>query len=153
MGRVALLVRNPDEGAVLKTAEGHDKSEFIITRHSNFEVPINVIVYYGNQESRSNVEEIDQNWNEIMKEVIKIEERQEGLIWVGDFNRQIGDIVKGNKKKVSHGGSLIRDLIESDKYVLLNGSSKVKNGPWTRYDPSSPDDNERKSALDLAIVS
>ena len=65
------------------------------------------------------------------------------MIWVGDFNWQIGDIVEGNRNKVSHGGSLIRDLIESDKYVLLNASPKVKNGPWTRYDPSSPDDDDK----------
>ena len=76
MGGVALLVKNPDEGSVIKTAEGTDKNQFIMTRHNNYAVPINVIVYYGNQESRSNVKELEHNWNEIMKEVIKVEERQ-----------------------------------------------------------------------------
>ena len=69
---------------------------------------------------------------------------------VGDTNRLVGDIIPGNDPKVSFGGQMIRSLIDSDKYVLINGSSKVTGGPGTRENPAIP---EQKSALDLVIVS
>ena len=70
---------------------------------------------------------------------------------IGDFNRKIGKLVPGNNDDVeSYGGSLIRQLIETGRYVLVNASDKVKGGPFTRYDPGDPNN---KSVLDLVIVS
>ena len=35
---------------------------------------------------------------------------------------------------------------------MINGSSKETGGPFTRYDPSDPGSEEKKSALDFIIV-
>ena len=34
--------------------EGDDKDEFIVTRHGQFQRAVNIINYYGEQESRTN---------------------------------------------------------------------------------------------------
>ena len=39
---------------------------------------------------------------------------------IGDFNRQVGDVIKGSCEKVSPGGRLKMDLISNNEYVLLN---------------------------------
>ena len=69
------------------------------------------------------------------------------------MNRAVGDGkygIKGNKPIISYGGKLVRELLESDGYVLLNNLDIVEGGPWTfisRADPGI------KSCLDLVIVS
>ena len=35
----------------------------------------------------------------------------------------------------------------------MNSLHSVENGPFTRYDPSEPTSDEKKSALDLVIIS
>ena len=48
---------------------------------------------------------------------------------------------------------MIRQLIETGRYLLLNALEKARGGPYTRYDPADPNDNDKKSVLDLVIVS
>ena len=44
-------------------------------------------------------------WGEILKEIAIIESKGELLIILGDMNRNVGGIVRGNSKsKISHGG-------------------------------------------------
>ena len=81
--------------------------------------------------------------------ISKVEARGEFLVMIGDAIRLLGDIIPGNDSKISHGGSLIKSLVETDKYVLVNGSSKVIGGPGTRVDPNNP---RHKSALDIVVV-
>ena len=45
---------------------------------------------------------------------------------------------------------MVRDFLDSGKYVLINATEKVKGGPWTREDPA---DIDNKSVLDLVITS
>ena len=153
MGGISVFVKECDIDKAIKAAEGNDSNEYLVTRHSQFKVPINIITIYGEQESRSKVEDVEKKWNKIMEEIIKIEERNEFIILCGDFNKSVGDIVPGNKPKVSHGGKLVREFLSSEKYVLVNKLPQVKNGPFTRYDTSDPYCLEKKSVLDLVIIS
>ena len=66
------------------------------------------------------------------------------------MHRAIGSSVPGNHAKVSFGGSLVNELLESGKYVLVNSLDKVTGGPWTRIYPANPN---KKSVLDLVTVS
>ena len=56
MGGIATSVKNEHSANTLKVAEGKDE-EYIITRHSEFSPALNIINYYGKQESRQSVEE------------------------------------------------------------------------------------------------
>ena len=79
--------------------------------------------------------------------------RGEEVILIGDFNKQIGSDnlgISGNKQIISYGGQMVRDLLASDNYILVNNTEKAKGGPWRRGDPS---DKNKKSCLDFAIVS
>ena len=53
MGGVATCIKNDEKNYAIKTDEGSGKDEFIISRHSKFQKPINVINCYGEIESRS----------------------------------------------------------------------------------------------------
>ena len=54
--------------------------------------------------------------------------------------------------KNAYGGTQVKELLETG-YTLVNGSCKVKGGPFTRYDPSEPENDIKKSVLSLCIVS
>ena len=62
---------------------------------------MNVVLVYGDQESRSKVEDIENKWGEIVQEVNKIGARDEAVILLGDFNREVGNVIPGNNRKVS----------------------------------------------------
>ena len=65
------------------------------------------------------------------------------------MNKQVGNDhlgVPGNHPEVSPGGQLVRDLVESREWVLINAmEQKVEGGPFTRADPATG----RRSCLDL----
>ena len=59
-----------------------------------------------------------------------IKSRNESAIVIGDLNKLVGDIVPGNHTKVSYGGQLVRDLIETEEYILVNSTDVVNGGPY-----------------------
>ena len=110
MGGVATAVKEEDSKDVIKIAEGADDDEFIITRHSQFLVPINIMNIYGETESRCTENEIKERWNRILTHIIKIKQRKEHLILLGDWNKHVGNDewgIKGNHEKVSVGGKSV----------------------------------------------
>ena len=151
MGGISTSIKNQDAMHTLKVKEGSDDYEFLITRHSQFVTPINVFNIYGEQEGRTDKDNIQNRWNRIMSEVVKIEAKNELLVLCGDLNKHVGDVVEGNHSKVTFGGQLIRDLLSTEKYILVNSNStnKVEGGPFTRY----PNCSAKKSCLDLFIIS
>ena len=133
-------------------AEGLNEDEFLVTRHSQFNPPINILNIYGDIESRSNIKETEERWNRILEIVLKIETCQESIILIGDMNRAIGNGefgVEGNTDRVSFGGKLIHKFLSGGKYQLVNNSTKCEGGPFTRVDPSN---TSKKSCLGLVIV-
>ena len=49
-------------------SEGTEDNEYIVTRYSQFVTPVNIILVYGDQESRSKVEDVERKWGEIVEE-------------------------------------------------------------------------------------
>ena len=75
-----------------------------------------------------------------MEDMKAIEARGENVLLLGDMNRAIGAGqwgVEGNKPNISCGGQLLRDLLATEKYVLLNGLFLAQGGPWTWVDRSN----------------
>ena len=137
----------------MKVKDGTDDDEFIITRHSQFNIPINIINIYGEVESRTKKNEVEDRWFRIVSKLKKIELQGEYAIIIGDLNKHVGNLIKDNNDKVSFGGKLIKEFLSTKKYVLLNSTSKMKGGPFTRYDPAAPNDDASKSCLDLIMIS
>ena len=149
MGGVATAIKSNEAHNTVKVSEGVDKDEYIVTRHGQFQVPINIINVYGEIESRNSNQTVQERWERILEELLKIEQKGEYGLIIGDLNKHIGNLVSGNHDKISFGGQLVRNLVETRNYVLLNGTSKTKGGPFTRYDPAKP---ENKTCLDLVII-
>lgn len=73
----------------------------------------------------------------MLEDIKDIEDRNEDIIIIGDLNRAVGSDswgVKGNKDKISHGGELIRSLLKTKRYILINNLDLVQGGPWTWAD-------------------
>ena len=110
-----------------------------------------IINVYGQQEGPSSKDNILKMWDDIMKEVVKIEAKGEHLIILGDLNCHVGDIIEGNDTDISVGDILIRNLLLTEHYILANSTDKAEGGPHTRFDPSDPQCLSKKSCLDLYL--
>ena len=76
------------------------------------------------------------------------------MICIIKVGHTFGGITKGNENdKVSFGGQLVKDFIDTGRYVLVNATDKCKGGPYTRVDPSDPYNDDKKSVLELCIIS
>ena len=146
-GCIATCVREEYAMDTLKMAEGKDQ-EYIITRHGQFSPAINILNIYGSQETRQSKEEIENKWDEITNEILKIEAKNESLLIIGDLNLHVGKAVPNNHSKTSVRGKLLLNLIESSNYTLVNALDITTGGPFTRYERNTLDDENRKSLLD-----
>ena len=152
-GGVATSTRNSLKQNTVKIKEGEKDDEVIITRYDHVTVPINVINCYGEQECRTNKDEITEKWLRLKSDLDKIKLRGEHAILIGDLNKHVGNDsegVAGNHEKISFGGYLVRSLVASGEYVLINNTKKCLGGPWTWADPANPCN---LSCLDLVLVS
>ena len=152
-GGIATLVKSCDKDYTIRVKEGKDQDEYLITKHDKFVVPINVIDIYGESECRTTNQEVEDRWFRVVSELKMIESKGEFALIIGDLNKHVGKIIKGNHQKISFGGKLVTDLVSSCRYVLLNASNKVTGGPFTRFDPATPKDEATMSCLDLVIAS
>ena len=87
-------------------------------------------------------------------EMEKIRTRGESCGLIGDLNKLVGcgDLgVPGNHPEVSLGGRLLRELLGTGNWYLVNGLGQemVRGGPFTRIDPATG----FQSCLDLFVVS
>ena len=130
MGGVATAVNDKEKDFVVQTKEGIENDEYIITRHSNFATPINIVNVYCEQEPRETKTSIENRWIRILEEIIKIEKRFEACILLGDLNKHIGN--DEYHAKISYGGELVRALLSGGNYICLNNQPGAVGGPYTR---------------------
>ena len=88
-GGIANCVLKTEAQDCLKVSEGKDSNEFLITRHSQFLTPINIINVYGEQENRTPANVISDHWNEVVDEIAKIEGKGEHFILISDMNKHL----------------------------------------------------------------
>lgn len=72
MGGISTLVRSKDKDYFVRICEGDQNDEFLVTRHTIFLQPLNVINIYGEQESRCKNSEIEDRWGRILSEILKL---------------------------------------------------------------------------------
>ena len=152
-GGIATSVANQYKECSVGAGQGEDEEEYLITRIECFSPALNVINCYGEQRSTKK-EEVERKWERLRKEMENIRTRKEYCILAGDQNKHVGRGpmgVPGNNPDISVGGRLIRDLLSTGNWFLVNGLGQeiVQGGPWTRKDPATG----VESCLDLFIVS
>ena len=77
-----------------------------------------------------------------MNEMEGIRARKEFCLLLGDLNKLVGcgdQGITGNNPEVSLGGQLLRDLLTTRNWCLINGLGQeiVEGGPFTRRDPAT----------------
>ena len=80
MGGVATCIDNKEAYNALKVTEGANDDEYIVTRHSQFITPINILNVYGETESRATNTEIKDRWERILKEECSWSEKSSYMI-------------------------------------------------------------------------
>ena len=151
-GGIATMVANHLKVSATKVSSNNEYDEYMVTRLDHVKPALNVIHIYGQNEGRAGHQKVLEGWTEILKEIGSIEARKEMVLVLGDLNRAVGNDelgVLGNTAKVSYGGQLVRELIGTGNFVMLNNLSLTVGGPWTRASPA----DRRLSCLDLAIGS
>ena len=153
MGGVSLSIPNDKINSFMKVKEGDDSDEYMIIRNDEVRPALNIVTFYGESESRTSKEDLSERWGRLLLDLDKIELRNEHVVIASDINRKLGNDslgIKGNSEEVSYGGSLVRELIASGKYLFVNNTRFVEGGPNTRIDPADP---SKKSVLDVIIIS
>ena len=72
-GGVATFIKVKDKFNTIELFKGKGDNEVIITRHGQFTPAINVINFYGPQESRTSFNTISENWEVILNQNISIQ--------------------------------------------------------------------------------
>ena len=133
------------------TAEGKGVDEYLVTRLECFQPALTMINCYSEQENVGQ-EEQEARWGRLTKELEVARARGDFCLLSGDLNKLVGSGrlgVEGNDPKVSRGGKLMRALLASGDWFLINGMVElVEGGPFTRQDPA----NGKLSCLDLFIA-
>ena len=99
-------------------------------------------------------DQVEAKWGRLLKEMESIRARNEFCLLAGDLNKLIGCDqlgVQGNHPELSHGGKLLRSLLATKNWYLVNGLGEevVVGGPFTREDPATG----KLSCLDLFVAS
>ena len=139
-GGIATIVANSIKQHATKVAENNDQEEYMIVRLEHIKPALNIVHIYGRIETRAGPEKVLEGWKQILNELDRIQSNHEAALLIGDLNRAVGggsEGVEGNKSEVSYGGSLVRDLIGSGDYIMLNNLSLTTGGPWTRVCPAT----------------
>ena len=152
-GGIASVVAHQYKNSTTQAGEGEGNDEYLITRIECFSPALNIINCYGEQR-KTQKEEVEDKWRRLRKEMEGIRAKNEFCLLSGDLNKLVGCGewgVPDNHPEVSFGGKLLRDLLSTGNWFLVNalGETVVTGGPFTRQDPATGN----KSCLDLFVVS
>ena len=124
-------------------------AEVMAVRLSHTAVPITIIAVYG--KVGASRDHSDAEWEEILAQFRLAKARHDWVVCCGDFNRQVGDYIPGNKLTVDYGGRAVRAELDLHDMFLVNADrDKVVGGPATWVRPGNARDQQ--SALDLWIA-
>ena len=129
-GICSAVASNLRQSAVC-VGEGGEGDEWLAVRLDHVSPCITVLNCYGEQEGRTGREEVLARWGRLLKELEAIRARGDHCILVGDLNKLVGDDhlgIPGNNPEVTAGGQMVRDLVESGNWVLINSMEEVVQG-------------------------
>ena len=152
-GGVATAVDGKYRDFSLGAGEGEKDDEYLITKIDKFKPALNIINCYGEQRVTKK-EEVELKWKRLLKDMNEIKAKNEFCLLAGDLNKLVGCDelgIPGNNPELSPGGKLLRSLLATKEWVLINslGSEVVEGGPFTREDPATG----KLSCLDLFVAS
>ena len=126
-GICSAVASNLRQNAVC-VGEGGEGDEWLAVRLDHVSPCITILNCYGEQEGRAGKEEVLARWGRLLKELEAIRARGDHCLLVGDLNKLVGDGrlgIPGNNPEVTAGGQMVRDLVESGNWVLINSMEEV----------------------------
>ena len=135
---VAIYVKNNLKGNVIRIPDENHDLEIVHIMIKDTNPALHIIGVYLDCESRVPADDMEITWHKLVDKVDSILDRGEAVALLGDFNRAI------DQPKETRGKRLLIDWINRDTVTLLNDDT------YTRI---APNEKEKDSILDLAIVS
>ena len=142
-GGVAILIRDDMKRYIAPHISESELEILWVSMRRKLSCPLYIGVYYGKQESRSNKEEIEEEFFLLSNEIKQIEKDGEVILTM-DGNAHIG--IMG--EEISRNGKLLKQLCSDNELGIMNISKKCE-GKVTRQ--SSIKENE-KSAIDFVLA-
>ena len=105
-GGIATGVSQELKDFAVGVGEGQKDDEYLITRLESFSPALNVVNCYGEQRKTS-IEEVEEKWKRMLKDMEEIRAKGEYCVLTGDLNKLVGNDelgVPGNHPEVSPGG-------------------------------------------------
>ena len=106
-GGICSAVVNRMKDHTVRIMEGGDDDEWQAIRLNHVSPAITIVNIYGEQEGRTNKEEVRAKWGRLLKELEEVRSRGDHCLLVGDMNKHVGNDhlgIPGNHPDVSHGG-------------------------------------------------
>ena len=135
---LTVAVKNEIANNVIRIPHEESGLEIIHLMYREAPVPINFVAVYLDVEARTNVDEIRSTHDKLKSIADDILEKGQGLVIMGDFNRNIFS------ETLSVGSKLLKEWLQEGTMQILNESTKP-----TRIDPATG----RGSVLDLCLIS
>ena len=135
-GGVATAISQSFKNCSVSAGEGEGEDEFLVTRVESFHPALCIINCYGEQR-KTGKKEVEDKWGRLRDVMEAVRARKELCLLIGDQNKLVGNDrlgVPGNSPEISLGGKLLRDLLDTGNWCLVNGLGPevVKGGPFTR---------------------
>ena len=72
MGGVSLSIPKDKIDSYIKVKEGEDEDEYIIIRNDTVSPPLNIVTFYGENESRTSKEDLHNRWKRLLCDLKKL---------------------------------------------------------------------------------
>ena len=122
-GGVMILVRKELKNITVEVKRTKDEMESIWVVINNDRIKIRIGLVYLPQEKDQNLKEI---YSTIKEQVQDGRKKDESVIVLGDFNCKVGEIIKGNNRKISKGGKKMLKCMEKEGLELANSLENIR---------------------------
>ena len=122
-GGICTAVHSSLKEQTVCVAEGEEEDEWLTVRLTHISPPLTLVNCYREQEGSSNRQQVVDRWGRLLQVLEAGRARGDHVLLLGDLNKHIGNGhlgVQGNTGEISTGGRLIRDLVNSGDWRLIN---------------------------------
>ena len=139
-GGTLLAIKQELEPVTIVTKSTQGQIETLWIKINNGKNKLNIACVYAPKEANSTP-----LYTEIKLMAQEVEQQQEDIIVMGDFNCKVGTEIHNNSELVTAGGKKILNLLSKQELMMVNSHPKTK-GLWTRIQGS------QKAVIDYVLI-
>ena len=123
-GGVFIAIKDVLKRIMVEESNSKRKKESIWLSLTNNKTKIRIGLVYNPQENKTTKDELEEVYGRIESEIKNARKMEQHIIVMGDMNGKIGDLIDGNKEKISKGGKIMIKMIKENNMIILNKMSR-----------------------------